>query len=196
MFTLPSLPFAPSALEPHISARTLEFHYGKHYQAYVDNLNKLIAGTELEAKSLEEIIIVTFNQPDKAAIFNNAAQAYNHNFYWQSLSSDSSKPSLELVAMINTSFGTWDAFVEQFTTLALSQFGSGWAWLIMGEGKLKIIKTANADTPIAHGQKPLLVVDVWEHAYYLDYQNRRADYIKNILTILLNWNFAEKNLAL
>ncbi|PIT94970.1 superoxide dismutase [Fe] [Candidatus Falkowbacteria bacterium CG10_big_fil_rev_8_21_14_0_10_39_9] len=196
MFTLPSLPFAPSALEPHISARTLEFHYGKHYQAYVDNLNKLIAGTELEAKSLEEIIIVTFNQPDKAAIFNNAAQAYNHNFYWQSLSSDSSKPSLELVAMINTSFGTWDAFVEQFTTLALSQFGSGWAWLIMEEGKLKIIKTANADTPIAHGQKPLLVVDVWEHAYYLDYQNRRADYIKNILTILLNWNFAEKNLAL
>jgi len=196
MFTLPSLPFAPSALEPHISARTLEFHYGKHYQAYVDNLNKLIAGTELEAKSLEEIIIVTFNQPDKAAIFNNAAQAYNHNFYWQSLSSDSSKPSLELVAMINTSFGTWDAFVEQFTTLALSQFGSGWAWLIMEGGKLKIIKTANADTPIAHGQKPLLVVDVWEHAYYLDYQNRRADYIKNILTILLNWNFAEKNLAL
>ena len=196
MFTLPSLPFAPSALEPHISARTLEFHYGKHYQAYVDNLNKLIAGTELEAKSLEEIIIVTFNQPDKAAIVNNAAQAYNHNFYWQSLSSDSSKPSLELVAMINTSFGTWDAFVEQFTTLALSQFGSGWAWLIMEEGKLKIIKTANADTPIAHGQKPLLVVDVWEHAYYLDYQNRRADYIKNILTILLNWNFAEKNLAL
>ncbi len=196
MFTLSPLPYALSALEPHISARTLEFHHGKHHQAYVDNLNKLIAGTELENKTLEEIIISSYKQADQAAIFNNAAQAYNHDFYWQSLSPVLDKPSIEMEKMIITSFGTWDSFVDQFTTLALSQFGSGWIWLTMEAGKLKLIKTANADTPIAHGQKPLLVVDVWEHAYYLDYQNRRGDYVKNILVNLCHWSFADKNLSL
>ena len=194
MFTLSSLPFSPQALEPHISAKTLEFHYGKHHQAYVDNLNKLISGTDLESKSLEEIIISSFNQAENVAIFNNAAQVYNHDFYWQSLSPQIVTPGLEMMALINDSFGDLEKFKEQFLALALSQFGSGWAWLIIEEGKLKLIKTTNADTPIAHGQKPLLVIDVWEHAYYLDYQNRRADYVKNILDNLLNWNFADKEL--
>ncbi|MFA4942445.1 MAG: superoxide dismutase [Patescibacteria group bacterium] len=194
MFTLSSLPFSPQALEPHISAKTLEFHYGKHHQAYVDNLNKLISGTDLESKSLEEIIISSFNQAENVAIFNNAAQVYNHDFYWQSLSPQIVTPGLEMMALINDSFGDLEKFKEQFLALALSQFGSGWAWLIIEEGKLKLIKTTNADTPIAHGQKPLLVIDVWEHAYYLDYQNRRADYVKNILDNLLNWNFADKQL--
>lgn len=191
MFNLPSLPFAPGALEPYISARTLEFHHGKHHQAYIDNLNKLIAGTDLENKSLEEIIV---SNPDQAAIFNNAAQAYNHDFYWQSLAPGNIKPSAEMGALIVSSFGSLESFGEQFLAAALGQFGSGWAWLILEEGKLKIVKTANADTPLAHGQKPLLVVDVWEHAYYLDYQNRRGDYVKAIIDNLLNWNFAEANL--
>jgi Fe-Mn family superoxide dismutase len=172
----------------------LEFHYGKHHQAYVDNLNKLISGTDLESKSLEEIIISSFNQAENVAIFNNAAQVYNHDFYWQSLSPQIVTPGLEMMALINDSFGDLEKFKEQFLALALSQFGSGWAWLIIEEGKLKLIKTTNADTPIAHGQKPLLVIDVWEHAYYLDYQNRRADYVKNILDNLLNWNFADMQL--
>jgi Fe-Mn family superoxide dismutase len=194
MFTLSPLPFAPSALEPHISARTLEFHYGKHHQAYVDNLNKLIAKTDLETKSLIEIIRATYNQPDQVAIFNNAAQVYNHDFYWQSLSSNPTQPNEALNQMIDDSFGGREAFTEQFSALALGQFGSGWAWLVLAEGKLKIVKTANADTPLARGEKPLLVVDIWEHAYYLDYQNRRADYLKNIITNLLNWDFAAKQL--
>ncbi|MEI7620435.1 MAG: superoxide dismutase [Candidatus Falkowbacteria bacterium] len=194
MFTLSPLPFAPNALEPHISARTLEFHYGKHHQTYVDNLNKFITGTDLENKSLEEIIALSFNQPEQVAIFNNAAQVYNHDFYWQSLNPIATKPGTEMEKMIIASFGSLELFVEQFSALALSQFGSGWAWLVLEEGKLKIVKTTNADTPIAHNQKPLLVVDVWEHAYYLDYQNRRAEYLKNIVTNLLNWDFAEKQL--
>ncbi len=193
MFNLPSLPFAPNALEPHISARTLEFHHGKHHQAYIDNLNKLIAGTDLEAKSLEEIIVLTSGQAEKAAIFNNAAQAYNHDFYWQSLHPDNVKPSAEMSDLLVSSFGSFESFAEQFLAAALGQFGSGWAWLVLEEGKLKIAKTANADTPVAHGQKPLLVIDVWEHAYYLDYQNRRGDYVKAIIDNLLNWNFAEAN---
>jgi len=192
MFTLSPLPFAPNALEPHIFARTLEFHYGKHHQAYVDNLNKLITATE--TKSLEEIMTSSFNQPDQMAIFNNAAQVYNHNFYWQSLSPAPTKPSAEMTAMIIDSFGSLEAFGEQFLAAALSQFGSGWAWLVLAAGKLQIVKTANADNPLVHDQKPLLTIDVWEHAYYLDYQNRRADYVKDLIANLLNWDFAETQL--
>lgn len=189
MFTLSPLPFAIDALEPHISARTLEFHHGKHHQAYVDNLNKLTAESDLE-----KIIISSFNQPESAALFNNAAQVYNHNFYWQSLSPAPTKPGEEMSQMIAVSFGSWEKFTEEFLALALSQFGSGWVWLVLENGNLKLVKTANADTPIAHQQKPLLVIDVWEHAYYLDYQNRRGDYVKDIIINLLNWDFAEKQL--
>lgn len=195
MFTLSPLPFAPDALEPHISAQTISFHYGKHHQTYIDNLNKFIAGSELENKSLEEIIALSFNQPDKVAIFNNAAQVYNHNFYWQSLSPVSTKPGEEITKMIEAGFSNLEKLSEELLAAALAQFGSGWVWLVAEEGKLKIVKTANADTPIAHGQKPLLVIDVWEHAYYLDYQNRRADYVKNIIANLLNWDFAAAQLA-
>jgi Fe-Mn family superoxide dismutase len=197
MFTLPLLPFVKTALEPHISAQTLEFHYGKHHQAYVDNLNKLIVGTALEAETLENIILKTVGSATQAAIFNNAAQIYNHTFFWQSLRpTDATKePAAELSALINDSFGSLDSFFTEFKATALAQFGSGWAWLVKDGEKLKIIKTANADTPLAHGLKPLLTIDVWEHAYYLDYQNRRADYVETVLRNLLNWEFAQKNLS-
>jgi Fe-Mn family superoxide dismutase len=196
MFTLSLLPFEKSALEPHISAKTLEFHYGKHHQAYVDNLNKLIAGTELETASLETIISQTSGSVNQAAIFNNAAQVYNHDFFWKSLRpiAEPSEPSPELLSLITESFGSLENFYNEFKTVALSQFGSGWIWLVRDDQKLKIIKTANADTPLAHGQKPLLTIDVWEHAYYLDYQNRRGDFIEGILKNLLNWEFAQTNL--
>ena len=195
MFTLSLLPYEKSALEPHISEKTLEFHYGKHHQNYVDNLNKFVSGTELENSSLEEIIKKTVGDVEKIAIFNNAAQVYNHDFFWNSLSPSSlSKPSEEILEMINKSFGDLENFYTEFKAAAISQFGSGWAWLVKDGDGLKIMKTANADTPIAHGIKPLLTVDVWEHAYYLDYQNRRADFVEIILRNLLNWDFAKKNL--
>ncbi len=196
MFTLSLLPFDKSALEPHISANTLDFHYGKHHQAYVDNLNKLIIGTEFETEELETIVKKTFGNSNQAAIFNNAAQIYNHDFFWKSLKPTSGQemPTGKLLNLINKSFGDLDNFFSEFKSVALGQFGSGWAWLIIEGESLKIIKTANADTPIAHNQKPLLVVDVWEHAYYLDYQNRRADFIDGVLRNLLNWEFAESKL--
>jgi len=195
MFTLSNLPFGPNALEPYISARTLEFHYGKHHQAYVDNLNKLIAGTSWESMSLEDIIKGAAGQADQAAIFNNAAQVYNHDFFWQSLRpvSETMAPQGKLLVALETSFGSLDKFYEEFKAAALSQFGSGWAWLVKeGEG-LKIVKTANADTPMAHDGQALLALDVWEHAYYLDYQNRRGDFIEAIIKNLLNWDFANHN---
>ena len=204
MFTLSPLPFAKSALEPHISAKTLEFHYGKHHQAYIDNLNKLITGTELEVATLEDIILKTAGSATQAGIFNNAAQAYNHNFFWNSLrpADATLEPPPELLTALIASFGSLDNFFNEFKTAAGGQFGSGWVWLVKsddasGQGSapaLKIIKTANADTPIAHRVKPLLVVDVWEHAYYLDYQNRRIDFVEAILRNLLNWQFAVSNL--
>ena len=196
MFTLSLLPFGLSDLEPHISSKTLEFHYGKHHQTYIDNLNKLIAGSDLESETLENIIIKTSGNAEKIGIFNNAAQVYNHNFFWQSLNpvSKSAEISEALLKMINDSFGSLDNFQAEFKNACLTQFGSGWAWLVKdGEG-LKIIKTANADTPIAHGLKPLFTIDVWEHAYYLDYQNRRADYTEGILKNLINWKFIEANI--
>lgn len=198
MFTLPLLPFDKNGLEPIISAQTLDFHYGKHHQTYVDNLNKFIAGSDLENETLENIIIKTSSDVEKVAIFNNATQVYNHSFFWQSLkpSNKKSEPSQDMFEMINKSFGSLDNFYSDFKAAAVSQFGSGWAWLVMENGELKIIKTANADTPIAHGLKPLLTIDVWEHAYYLDYQNRRADFVEAILKNLLNFEFAESNLKL
>jgi len=196
MFILSSLPYEKSALEPHISANTLDFHHGKHHQAYVDNLNKLVAGTEMETLSLEAIIKKIAGSSNNAAIFNNAAQAYNHDFFWHSLRpvAQPSEPSVELSSLINESFGSLENFYNELKTAALGQFGSGWVWLVKDGENLKIMKTANADTPIAHDLKPLLTIDVWEHAYYLDYQNRRADFIDGVMRNLLNWEFAESNL--
>lgn len=196
MFTLSLLPFEKNALEPYISSKTLDFHYGKHHQAYVDNLNKLILGTELETKSLENIILDTASDASRSGIFNNAAQIYNHDFFWKSLrsASISSEPDEKILGLINKSFGNLENFYSEFKAAALSQFGSGWAWLVLEGETLKIYKTANADTPIVHGLKPILTVDVWEHAYYLDYQNRRADFVDGILKNLLNWEFAVSNL--
>ena len=182
----PALPYASDALEPYISTTTMEFHYGKHHKAYVDNLNKLIAGTPFADLSLEEIIKETAGNEKFQAIFNNAAQAWNHNFFWHCMSADGGKaPKGVLLKKIEDTFGSYDQFCEDFTNAAVSQFGSGWAWLVEDkDGKLSIMKTANADTPLAHGLKALLTVDVWEHAYYLDYQNRRADFVKTFLTHL------------
>jgi Fe-Mn family superoxide dismutase len=195
-FTLPPLPFAADALEPHMSAATFSFHHAKHHQAYVTNLNNLIAGTEFEKLSLEEIIHKTAGNPDKAGIFNNAAQVWNHTFFWHSLSPKGGKqPGGELAARLEKSFGSFDKFKEQFKAAAVSQFGSGWAWLVEENGELKITKTGNAETPLTKGQKPLLTVDVWEHAYYLDFQNRRPDFVDSFLNNLANWEFAAQNLG-
>lgn len=193
---LPSLPYEATALEPHISATTLGFHHGKHHQTYVTNTNNLIKGTDLENASLEEIIKASANNPEKAGLFNNAAQVWNHTFYWNGMKKGGGgAPSGAIAAKITEDFGSFDAFAEAFKNAGLTQFGSGWAWLVLEGGKLKITKTPNADTPMAHGQKALLTVDVWEHAYYLDYQNKRADYIDIFLKHLVNWDFVNANLA-
>jgi Fe-Mn family superoxide dismutase len=195
-FTLPPLPYEKNALEPHISSRTLDFHYGKHHQTYVDNLNKLITNTELENKPLEEIIRLSAQDTAKAGIFNNAAQVWNHTFYWHSLKKGGGGlPQGELLKRITQDFGDYDKFKEAFKQAGATQFGSGWAWLVEEKGKLKIVKTGNADLPMIHGQKALLTCDVWEHAYYLDYQNRRPDYLEVFLNHLVSWDFAAKNLG-
>jgi Fe-Mn family superoxide dismutase len=196
-FTLPNLPYDKSALEPHITAKTLEFHHGKHHQAYVTNLNKLIEGTEFEKMSLEEIMIKTAGNKDKAGIFNNGAQVWNHTFYWHSMKpKGGGKPSGPLAEKIDSDFGSFDKFVEAFKQAGATQFGSGWAWLVLGkDGKLQVVKTPNAECPLTDGHTPLLTMDVWEHAYYLDYQNRRPDYIETFLGNLVNWEFAAENLA-
>lgn len=193
--TLPDLPYARNALEPHISQNTLDFHYGKHHQAYVTNLNKLIAGTELEGKSLEEIIKISAADPSKAGIFNNAAQVWNHTFYWHSMKPNGGgKPSGEVLNKIEESFGSYENFVSEFKTAGATQFGSGWAWLVLEDNKLKITKTANAQTPLTSNAKPLMTMDVWEHAYYLDFQNARPNYIETFLNNLVNWDFVAQNL--
>ena len=196
MFTLSILPFETTDLEPHISAKTLEFHHGKHHQAYVDNLNKLIAGTPMEKDSLEGSILKTAGREGKEAIYNNAAQAYNHEFFWKCLKPVSQETLIpvELKNAAIHSFGSWEKMIEEFKAAALAQFGSGWVWLVKEDYNIKIVKTANADTPLVHGQHPLFTIDVWEHAYYLDYQNRRADYVEAVLNNLANWNFALENL--
>jgi len=188
---LPPLPFAQDALEPHISAQTLGFHYGKHHQGYVDNLNKLISGTPMEGQPLEEIILTTAGAEEHIGIFNNAAQVWNHTFFWNSMKpGGGGKPAGRLLECIEKSFGDFDSFKKAFTEAALTQFGSGWAWLVQEGDALKIVKTANADTPLAHNQTALLTCDVWEHAYYLDYQNRRKDFVETFLAHLVNWEFA------
>ena len=196
MFKLMPLPFAPTALEPDISARTLEFHYGKHHQTYVDNLNKLIKETDFANNSLEEIVKLTAEQRDLAPIFNNAAQVYNHDFYWQSLKSGSGEAPTNIQELLAANFGSYEKFKKELLAATLAQFGSGWVWLVLEPtaGIIRILKTANADNPLAHNLKPLLAIDVWEHAYYLDYQNRRADYVAAIIEHLLNWDFFQKNL--
>jgi len=194
--TLPDLPYDKDALGPHISARTLEFHHGKHHQAYVDNLNKLIEGTDLAVESLETIIRKTVGQCDKASIFNNAAQVWNHTFYWRSMKPGGGGPPRGSIAeKIASDLGGYNAFIQEFRNAAMTQFGSGWAWLAVREGKLAVMKTSNADSPIAHGVKPLLTVDVWEHAYYLDFQNRRGDYLDAFIRDLIDWDFVNANLV-
>jgi Fe-Mn family superoxide dismutase len=193
---LPSLPYADNALEPVISANTISFHYGKHHKAYVDNLNKLIAGTDLADMTLEKIVASVAGKADKTAIFNNAAQTWNHTFYWKSMQpKGGGEPPAALKKKIEESFGSMDAFKKELANAAVTQFGSGWAWLVKDQDKLTVIKTGNADTPIAQGKIPLLTIDVWEHAYYLDYQNRRADYVNAVIDKLINWNFAAENLG-
>ncbi len=193
---LPDLPYAKEALAPYVSAQTLEFHHDKHHAAYVTNTNKFIAGTELADKSLEEIVRAAAAAPDKKALFNNAGQVWNHNFLWKSMTPNGGgKPSGEIAERIEQDFKGYDAFAEAFSAAAVGQFGSGWAWLVLDGESLKIVGTANADTPLVHGKVPLLTCDVWEHAYYLDYQNRRPDYVKTFLAHLVNWDFANANLA-
>ena len=192
----PALPFAEDALEPVISARTLSFHYGKHHQGYVTALNRLVNDTPLAALSLEDIVRTTAGKADLAAVFNNAAQVWNHTFYWQSLRAPGGAPPPErLQKAITDSFGSMDAFRQAFAAAATSQFGSGWAWLVADQNALRVVKTGNAETPLTQGLKPLLVIDVWEHAYYLDYQNRRADYVMAVIDRLLNWDVALANLG-
>jgi superoxide dismutase, Fe-Mn family len=190
---LPKLPFEDNALAPTISSNTISFHYGKHHKTYVDNLNKAIPGTEFAEKSLVEIVRGSAGKPDKAAIFNNSAQVWNHTFYWNSLSPKSTAPSKALADQIEKDLGGMAKFKEQLSAAALGQFGSGWAWLVSDGGVLKVTKTPNAETPITTAAKPLLTLDVWEHAYYLDYQNKRADYVAAVLDKLLNWEFASQN---
>jgi Fe-Mn family superoxide dismutase len=193
---LPDLPYPNDALEPYVSAKTISLHHGKHHQGYVAKTSALVAGTPYQNMPLTDIIRATHGVPDKAAIFNNAAQVFNHNFYWKSMKPNGGgRPSGEVGRLVDGSFGGYEAFREQFLNAAQTQFGSGWVWLVNDAGGLRIVQTSNADTPIATGEVPVLTLDVWEHAYYLDYQNRRADYAKAYLDCLVNWDFAEKNLT-
>lgn len=188
--TLPPLPWAENALNPHISPETIQYHYGKHHNAYVVNLNKLIDGTPNASKSLEEII-----KSSEGGVFNNAAQVWNHTFYWNSMKpGGGGKPSGALLEQINASFGSYDKLREELTAAATTQFGSGWAWLVKDGGKLAVKKTPNAETPLTTSAKPLLTIDVWEHAYYIDYRNLRPKYIETFFDHLVNWDFAASNL--
>lgn len=187
-FVLPPLPYAMNSLEPHISAETLDYHYGKHHQAYVNNLNNLIIGTEFENASLEDIILKS-----SGGVFNNAAQVWNHTFYWHCLTPSFKEPAPELVEQIEQTFGSLAEFKEAFSKAAIATFGSGWAWLVRnGDGKLAITSTSNAGTPMTSGQKALLTCDVWEHAYYIDYRNARPQYLDHFWE-LVNWDFVLKN---
>ena len=195
-FSLPPLPYADTALEPLISANTLSYHYAKHHKTYVDNLNKLVDGKDLASMSLEEIIHASAGKADMAGVFNNAAQVWNHTFYWNSLKPNGGgKPNGAIAAAIDKDLGGYDKFKADLSAAAVTQFGSGWAWLVADAGTLKIVKTGNAEVPLTKGQKPLLTIDVWEHAYYLDYQNLRAKYVETLIDKLLNWDFANQNLA-
>ncbi|MEI7887941.1 MAG: superoxide dismutase [Actinomycetes bacterium] len=190
-FELPPLPYAKDALAPHISEETLEYHYGKHHQTYVTNLNKMVEGTDFENSSLEEVIMGS-----EAAVFNNSAQIWNHTFYWSSMAPDGGgAPTGEVAEAINSAFGSYDTFVEKFKEAATTQFGSGWAWLVDAGSGLEIMKTANADLPMKHNAKALLTIDVWEHAYYIDFRNARPNYIGTFVDSLINWDFVAANMA-
>jgi Fe-Mn family superoxide dismutase len=196
-FQLPPLPYPENAIEPHISARTMQFHHGKHHKKYVDTLNELIAGTELANKPLEDIIRTTAKEKAKTKIFNNAAQHWNHTFFWQCMAPTGTggQPEGDMKKRIERDFGSYESFQREFTEAAEGQFGSGWAWLVEDSGKLAITTTHDADLPLAHGQKALLTCDVWEHAYYLDYQNDRAGFVEVFLAKLANWRFAKDQLS-
>jgi Fe-Mn family superoxide dismutase len=196
-FELPPLPYDKAALEPHMSARTLEFHHGKHHQTYVTNLNNLVKETPLAGASLETLILETARDSARTPIFNNAAQTWNHTFFWNGMKPQGGgMPTGDLAQRIAKDFGDFNSFKEEFKKIALAQFGSGWAWLVLDDGgKLKIVKTGNADNPMTDKLRPLMTCDVWEHAYYLDYQNRRADMVQAFLDHLVNWDFVAKNLA-
>jgi superoxide dismutase, Fe-Mn family len=188
-FQLPALPYAEDALAPIISAETLAFHHGKHHRKYVDTTNQLIGEQPLEARSLEEVV-----RKASGKLFNNAAQAWNHEFYWHSLSPKAAPPGGALRRQLENDFGSFEIFVDKFAAAANGQFGSGWAWLVQKDGKLQVIATANAETPMAKGVRCLLAIDVWEHAYYIDYRNQRERYVQALIEKRLNWQFAEKNL--
>lgn len=192
---LPPLPWAAEALAPVISAETIGFHWGKHHRAYVDNVNKMVEGTPLAGSTLEQIVVAAAAKADGAALFNNAAQVFNHNLYWQSLKPGGSAPTAAFQARLDAAFGSFAKAKEELAAAAKGQFGSGWAWLIEREGKLAVVKTSNAETPLTAGAKPLLTIDVWEHAYYLDWQNRRPDYVAAVIDKLLDWQAAEKRLT-
>lgn len=190
-FELPELPWAKDALAPHISAETIDFHYGKHHQAYVNNLNNLVKGTDLEGKSLEEVV-----RASEGGVFNNAAQVWNHTFYWHSMKpGGGGEPTGKVAELIKSSFGGYAEFRKEFAAAAATQFGSGWAWLVADGDKLEIVKTSNAETPLTSSKKPILTIDVWEHAYYIDFRNARPSYIDTFLDHLVNWDFANKNLG-
>jgi superoxide dismutase, Fe-Mn family len=195
-FPQPPLPYPEDALAPVISGNTMGFHYGKHHKAYIDNLNKMIEGTDFMNQTLEEIIRTTSVNPNRTGIYNNAAQAWNHTFFWSSMRpGGGGTPSGLAAERLEASFGGYDGFRKEFATAAITQFGSGWAWLVEDKDKkLRVMKTGNADTPVVQGLKPLLTIDVWEHAYYLDYQNRRPDYVNAWLDKLANWDFVAENL--
>ncbi len=196
-FELPALPYEKNALEPHMSANTFDFHHGKHHNTYIVNLNGMLDGSDLADASLEDIIKATAGDPAKAGMFNNAAQVWNHTFFWNSMKPNGGgAPTGELAAKIDSDLGGFDAFKDAFKAAGATQFGSGWAWLVVGDGgKLEVVKTPNAETPLTQGKTPLLTCDVWEHAYYLDYQNRRPDFLAAFLDSLANWDFAAENLA-
>jgi superoxide dismutase, Fe-Mn family len=192
---LPALPYGEGDLAPYISSQTLNIHHGRHHNTYVENTKKLVAGTELADASLEEIIRATVGKADKKGLFNNAAQSWNHAFYWKSIHpKGTGKPKGALLDKIEA-FGGFDKLKEQLSQAAVTQFGSGWAWLVLDGAALQVVQTSNAETPLAAGKKPLLTIDVWEHAYYLDYQNKRPDYVKAFVDNLLNWEFAAENLG-
>ncbi len=194
-FVLPPLPWKDDALQPFISAQTLSFHYGKHHKAYVDNLNNLAKGKPWEKMSLEEVVKASAKDSAAQGVFNNSAQVWNHTFFWNSMKPNGGgAPTGKLLEKLTADFGSFDAFKTQFADAAKTQFGSGWAWLVLDAGKLKVVKTPNAETPLTGSAKPILTCDVWEHAYYLDYQNRRPDYVTTFLDKLANWEFAAKNL--
>ncbi len=190
-FELPPLPYAQDALAPHISPETLEYHYGKHHQAYVTNLNKLVEGTEFENAPLEDVILKS-----DGGLFNNSAQVWNHTFYWNSMSPNGGgAPTGAVADAIDGAFGSYDDFKAKFAEAATTQFGSGWAWLVDNGSGLEIMKTSNADLPMKHGAKALLTIDVWEHAYYIDFRNARPNYISTFLDSLVNWDFVAQNLG-